>query len=100
MPLFVRCSYVNETKGHMIGEDPEPEEAFTDNRAKLFLAMQKECGRCISKMYRDTKSGTKEVGWVFSRREEYEDAHRFSDPRKKTYVREVWVEVFDRESKP
>jgi hypothetical protein len=91
MALFVQCSYVNKTKGHMIGEDPEPFKAFTNDRGVLFRSCRKEYGRCISKMYRDVKDAPpKVVGWVFEGRDHYEDTSE-------TYLREVWVEVIEKD---
>lgn len=61
-------------------------ETYTDSKAKLFLNMQKKYGRCVSKVYIDTNSGRKQVGWVFEKKMRYEDS-------KDEYVREVWVTI-------
>ena len=104
--LQVRETFVNETKGHQIGET-EWYEPYTDNMGRLFLNLQKEYGRCLSRMYRELNEDDSNpvdgvpVGWVFSRRERYADARgRWSDRLGRTvygdddhYIREVWVEV-------
>lgn len=90
--LMVRETFINETKGAQFGES-DWYEAYTDNRGKLFRDYQREYGRCISAMYRDVPGKPPiTVGWVFSRRERYEDA-RGNNPERDFYVREVWVEV-------
>jgi hypothetical protein len=81
-------TYVNETKGHMIGKSGWY-EPYTDNKGQLFRAMQREYGRCISSMYAVHAGETFKVGWVFQSKDRYEDAHSRDD----TYLREVWVEV-------
>ena len=76
-------------------------EAFTDDLGRLFRDLQKEYGRCISKIYVDRGRRqedntlfvlglthpitTEEIGWVFQKRVPYTDC-------KDTYLREVWVE--------
>ncbi len=49
--------------------------------------MRREYGRCVGRVYHDTPSGTKAIGWVFQSRVLYEGE------RKATYLREVWVTV-------
>ena len=111
--LMVHETYVNDTEGHMIGES-DWYEAWTGNRGELSRALRKEYGGCISRMYRDVRVlvpepqpgceqaprgwryGVATVGWVFSRRERFEDA-RGNDPEKDYYTREVWVEVRQQE---
>lgn len=62
---------------------------FTENRGRLFLLLQKEYGRCTSKMYIDLKDGsTKAIGWVFARKTQYTDSPDF-------YYQEVWVEIVE-----
>ena len=83
--LQVQETYVNESEGYIFGES-DWYEPYTNDRGHLFRAMQREYGRCVSKMYRDEIDGQPSViGWVFSKRMPYED-----NPRQ-TYVREVWV---------
>jgi hypothetical protein len=89
--LLIRESFLNQTKGYHFGES-EWYEPYNDTRGSLYRTLQKEYGRCESKMYTDSPSGTKEIGWVFSKRMLYEDARRpYNDSD--YYIREVWVEV-------
>ena len=91
--LFIRETFINETKGYQFG-NTDWYEPYADNRGELFRDLQKEYGACISAMYRDTPGkAPKTVGWVFSRRERYENARRDEPKDKATYIREVWVEV-------
>jgi hypothetical protein len=61
-------------------------EAFTDSRNDLFKACQKEYGRCVSPILIETRYGTKVAGWVFQKKDYYEDTHE-------PFIRETWVEV-------
>ena len=84
--IWVRETFINETKGYRFG-DGDWYETYTDDRGRLFRDMQKEYGRCVSKMYIDIEnSPPRQVGWVFSKKMQYEDTKEF-------YVREVWVEI-------
>jgi len=77
--------YVNGSEGYIFGES-DWYEPYTDDRGRLFRDLQREYGRCVSKMYVDEIDGQPSViGWVFSKRMAYEDnPHR-------SYIREVWV---------
>lgn len=87
-PLLVRIVLVNATKNHRFGQFPSGEEYGPyDNLRDLYKDMRKEWGGKVSKMYRDTSTGTIQVGWVFTSRQKYTD-----DPND-TYLREAWVEV-------
>jgi len=88
MGLLISEVYINATKNVRFGESPVF-ESFTDDAGKLFKALQKEYGRCTSKVYVDTKEGTKTIGWVFQGRQRYEDS-------KEIYLREVWVTRHER----
>jgi hypothetical protein len=102
--LMILETYVNDTEGHQFG-DSGWYEPFTENRGELFRSLRREFGGCVSRVYQDVlirrpaathgvyRRGTytvKTAGWVFSRRERYDDA-RPGD--KTTYVREVWVQL-------
>lgn len=84
--LWVRESFVNETEGYRFG-DSDTYETYTDDLGRLFKDMQREYGRCISKSYVDAEGGPRQVGWVFEKWMQYEDAPDY-------YTRSVWVEVF------
>jgi hypothetical protein len=88
MTTYTRCTYIDADQGAIFGEDPEPQETWTDNIGKLFRDCMQEYGRCTSKVYIDTKHGTDAIGWVFLGRQQYDDS-------KDTYLREVWVTLFE-----
>jgi hypothetical protein len=81
----IRETYVNKTEGHHFGERVRRDPPSADPGA-LFRACRSEYGRCVSRIYVDTDDGPKACGWVFQRRERYEDSEE-------TYLREVWVEL-------
>lgn len=91
----IQETYVNETQGYRFG-DSDWFEPYTDNMGKLFRDLQKEYGRCTGKVYTDTVDGAKQVGWVFEKQMQYEDARpRYNDYgrllKPETYLRAVWV---------
>lgn len=84
--MFTITSARNATEEHGIYFD-EVTDAGDVTVKRLFRLCAKEYGRCIGKIYVDTKDGeTKAVGWVFQKRERYTDC-------KDTYIHETWVEV-------
>jgi len=92
MTLMVREDYVNATENTRFGDSGDWEQAWTDDRGKLFRSCRAEYGRCISKIYADTATRTLEnQGWVFLKRIRYEDASSHADSD--YYLREVWVHV-------
>lgn len=114
--MQIRETYVNGTEGYQFGQSGWL-EPYADSRGQLFLDLQREYGGCISRMYQDVPKPdtahnplparpiasrrdytTQACGWVFSRREQYEDSNpRWDDYGNRippeTYIREVWVEV-------
>jgi hypothetical protein len=105
-------TYVNASRGEIIDSTHWYEARDTD-RGSLFRSLQRQFGRCVSKVYRDTprpdaahspspaapiadrrQHDTQAEGWVFSRREPYED------DRGQTYERQVWVTTRDPERAP
>lgn len=92
--LYIKVTKV-DTGRHARFYEGHVEPADCDAEGDLYRALVKEYGRCTSKMYVDLKAGgTRQVGWVFVKREEYTDAHRL--PKKeRTFLCETWVEVFD-----
>lgn len=82
-------SHINETQGHIFSNydiDLDPDNIPT------FQELQREHGRCVSKMYIDTTSGnTKEIGWVFTKREKYTDSPD-------TYLKQTWVSFLEVET--
>lgn len=84
--IEVKETFVNQANHTIFGEN-DWYESYCDTRAEQFRACQLEYGRCVSKMYRDDdKFAPLPVGWVFERKEKYEDCDDH-------YIREVWVEV-------
>lgn len=95
MPLYVQETFISRTKDACFGES-EVYEAWTDDLAKLFRALQKEYGRCTGPCYIDTKTGVRQIGWVFEKHMRYEDARPDSRGRYRPqdyYLRAVWVTV-------
>lgn len=89
MATLMHVTLVNETEGHIFSEWREE----LDERP-TFLELQREWGRCVSKMYRDRKDAPPiEVGYVFHSRLPYEDNR--GDAKRETYLREAWVELRD-----
>ena len=89
MNLFIREEYT-EIKNHDTDEerrfylgDGGVYETRFDDKGKLFLFLQKEHGRCVSRVYIDPH---REVGWVFQKLVRYTDS-------KEKYLQEVWVTV-------
>jgi hypothetical protein len=90
--LWVSETFLNKTKDFRFG-DTEPYETYTDTIGQLFREMQREYGRCVSRVYTDASGTTKQIGWVFEKRMQYEDA-RGNDTERDYYIREVWVTVY------
>lgn len=91
MSMFlVKEDYVNATKGYRFGSD-NSQEVYAENTGQIYRQCRAEHGRCTGKMYIDTKSGTKQVGWVFVKRKQYSDA-RNGKPES-YYLQETWVMV-------
>lgn len=90
--IWAEEEYVNETEGYSFGNSGVF-ETFADTPGELFRSLQREYGKCISKMYRDVGDKVKTCGWVFQSRQKYEDSRR--NPTK-TYIREVWVTLYER----
>jgi hypothetical protein len=87
MGLYVSETWVNQSKGWIVGEN-EPYETYCDTIQELFLAMQQEYGRCAGRQYVDLKAGgSKQIGWVFEKRQKYTDCNE-------TYLAETWVTVY------
>lgn len=64
-------------------------EPYTDDTGRLFRSFQKEYGRCTGKVYIDTDKGTKSIGWVFQKRQQYDDCNG-------SYLMETWVTLYDK----
>lgn len=83
--LWVKETYINETNRCRIGEVDYYETAYS-RTGDLFRALRKEYGKA-QKMYIDCGDDrARQIGWVFTRREKYDDCDE-------TFVRQVWVTV-------
>lgn len=80
--MLIQETYVDTDRHSILGES-ELFEPFTSNIGPLFIALAKEYGRCVNKIYIENGK-RKAVGWVFSKRVKYEDSND-------TYIQEVWV---------
>jgi len=73
MPIFIRETFINATEGYKIG-NTEVYDTCQTTPGPLFRDLQKEHGRCVSKLYLDVKGGgRKAIGWVFHKRRMYTD---------------------------
>lgn len=94
MNLYIRETYVNLTKNYRFNTIEWYETGFTDP-GKLYKHLQREGYGKATTMYADIMATGKarKIGWVFAKRMAYSDALRPRDPKRETYIREVWVEV-------
>ncbi len=92
--LWITEKYINRNKGHIYSNVDWHETQFDDSQLRdLLKSFSKTLGR-VRSMWRDKPSGGRhQVGWVFEKRVEYEDAPKTKPARERTYLREVWVEV-------
>ena len=82
--LKIQETWVNKTEGYSYGKS-DWYEPFTDDLGELFKSLQREYGRCISKVYNDNIDGTSyPIGWVFEKRANYDDTNE-------TYLQNTWV---------
>ena len=88
--MLIQEVFINKTEGYTIGNDG-PYKSFTDNTGELFLSLQREYGRCVSRQYVDPDA--KPIGWVFQKKMRYEDAK--TNKPTDYYVLEVWVTLLD-----
>lgn len=90
--IFMSETFINKDKNARFGESGIY-ESFTDDKGKLFKSLQREYGRCVSRVYVDRADGPpKAIGWVFEKRMQYEDAR--TNGADSYYVREVWVTLY------
>jgi len=87
--LLIQETWENGTENYILG-DSGLYEPFTEDIGRLFGSLQKECGRCIGKVYIDLfnkkkeLTDTKAVGWIFERISHYEDTGE-------KYLHKTWV---------
>ena len=86
--MIVLEEFINADRGNLFHSDKRYVEDASIG--ELFRTMSREHGRCISKVFVDRPDGSAQhVGWVFQKRERYEDT---GEP----YLRETWVSVLER----
>lgn len=88
--MLIEEVWRNATENYICGESGLY-EPYTDNLGELFRSLQKEYGKCVSKVYVDQGDKTIAIGWVFEKRRKYDDCND-------TYLQETWVTLH--ESKP
>lgn len=95
--LVINESFIDVTTETRLG-DSGWYEPFTDDVGRLYRSLQSEYGRCTGHVYIDTGDGeTVPVGWVFVGRVEYDGAGDCGFLCDRTYLREVWVSVGERD---
>jgi hypothetical protein len=88
--LFVQEAWVNATKGWGVGESGVYETGYErDELGDLFRAIRRKYGRCVGRVYVDLDDApATPVGWVFVKRQRYEDVNE-------TFLMETWVTVHE-----
>jgi hypothetical protein len=90
--MLVEEQWINQTKNYIIGDSGEY-EPYTENLNELFKSYQKENGRCISKVYIDTKDKQIiAVGWVFEKKVKYTDCDDY-------YIQHTWITLYKKKTK-
>ncbi|HUR18911.1 MAG TPA: hypothetical protein VMZ51_08260 [Acidimicrobiales bacterium] len=98
----VDVSLVNATEGHRFSDFSEPLDKDSwywrtaepllvhgkPNMGAIYRYARSEYGRCTGRVYVDTETGAKAIGWVFVSRQKYDDYGTTE-----TYIREAWVTV-------
>jgi hypothetical protein len=87
--MFIMETSVNASEGYTFGDHVENiENTVLDGmtRGEMFKWLQRENGRCISKVY---VGDGQACGWVFVKRDRYEDTGE-------VYLRECWITLLDK----
>jgi hypothetical protein len=72
MGVWIEETHVNDSENYLLAE-PEEYESGYDEPGDLYRALLGEVGRCTSKVYVDREGEAVPVGWVFEKRDAYED---------------------------
>lgn len=88
--MLIETTWINETKGWNCGSSGIY-DTWCETIGELFLEMQKEYGKCISKVYIGNKNPVA-IGWVFQKRERYADCDE-------TYLQSTWVTIHNAQPK-
>ena len=91
---LIEEEHLNATEGYMLCDASRialkdtwmGEDATSGD---IFRASRSEFGRCVSKVYIDTEDGPKAIGWVFLKRDRYEDT---DEP----FLHETWITLLER----
>jgi len=82
MLVNIKETHINVTEDYLCCEPYKYE-----SNSPTFKELQKEHGRCISKLYTDHSFyGTLHTGWVFQKKIKYCDCNKY-------YIHETWVEL-------
>ena len=90
--VYIQEEIVNETEGHQVYNSGVYETAYSEDKIKrLFIALQKEFGKCVSKVYIDKvddehilNGESEPIGWYFTKTAYYEDT-------KEPYQQGAWI---------
>lgn len=84
--MKVEVTMTNKTENYIIFEKiQEWDNGRCETPAEVYRAALREYGRCVSKMYIDSKGGkARHIGWVFERKCYYEDT-------RESYIQETWI---------
>lgn len=85
----------NDGKRYVMGENviDVADTVFDEDHSpgNIYRWCLREYGRCTGKVYIDTvEHGTVHVGWVFQKREKYEDCNE-------TFLHETWISLLDKD---
>ena len=86
-PLYIKETIVNQTGGCIIYTSDRATKSNTHDILVLFRDLQKEYGRCRSKIYKDNNDGEYQTGWVFEKKMQYSDCDEH-------YIQETWISVY------
>lgn len=86
--MHVELVSVNRTEGYRCGKHVEIVEGET--AGEIYRGLMRAFGRCIGKVFVDNADGgARHVGWVFVKRQEYDDAPR------ELFTCETWATVVE-----
>jgi len=90
--LMINECWIDKTNNAGLGES-NVYETFTDSKAILFKALQKDNGRCTGKVFIEKLDGSVvSIGWVFEKQVKYEDCNEY-------FTRETWVTLHNKKPK-
>jgi hypothetical protein len=84
--IWLQEETVNASEGYSFGPTEPYESKYdtSDSMSRIFRDLSREYGRCTGKVFIDVKDESKPIGWVFLKRDRYEDTHDY-------YLRETWI---------